>query len=176
MSALAVREVPADLATSINRLHESAVAKARGAVEDARQAGEMLLAVKAQLPHGAFGTWLADNINFTERTAQRYMAVAENWEVIAAKTDTVSDLTLRGALQAIPKRPRPAPHADDLVAAQAQLHREEDVARAVQIQLLACLLDAWDEADAETRARFLETPHVHDGWMEYVRAAAKGWR
>jgi hypothetical protein len=124
---------PDRAAAEINSLHESAVAKARGAVENARRAGELLLEVKARLQHGAFGAWLAANIMFTERTAQRYMAVADNWLAIEAKSDRVSEMTLRGALQAIPRKAKvepevqedavgrePGPHEVDVVDGQAK--------------------------------------------------------
>jgi len=46
------------------------------AIEHARQAGGLLLKVKASLGHGAWLEWLEANVPFNVRTAQRYMAVA----------------------------------------------------------------------------------------------------
>jgi Protein of unknown function (DUF3102) len=41
--------------------------------------GRYLLAAKRCLPHGRFEQWVADECNFTIRTAQAYMNVADFW-------------------------------------------------------------------------------------------------
>ena len=44
--------------------------------------GQLLIKAKNQVPHGEWGNWLADNIDFTIRTADRFMKCAErfsNW-------------------------------------------------------------------------------------------------
>ncbi len=46
------------------------------AVEHARQAGALLLQVKADLGHGRFLAWIEQHFEFTARTAQRYMCAA----------------------------------------------------------------------------------------------------
>lgn len=80
----------------INNQHELAINAANQAVEHAKRAGELLLQVKAELPHGEFGKWLAENVTVSERQAQRYMQKAAG-ELPApaptpAKTDMVSYL------------------------------------------------------------------------------------
>lgn len=57
------------------------------AASDIFAIGERLIAIKTRLGHGHFGAWLRDEFDWDERTAQRYMAVAERF-----KSDTVSDL------------------------------------------------------------------------------------
>jgi hypothetical protein len=42
--------------------------------------GSDLSAIKGKLEHGLFGKWVAAEFNMSERTAQRYMAVAERFE------------------------------------------------------------------------------------------------
>ena len=49
---------------------------ARDATDHARQAGLLLLKVKAEVGHGKFGDRLITNLDFTSRTAHRYMNVA----------------------------------------------------------------------------------------------------
>lgn len=67
--------------------------------------GELLLAVKAGLAHGDFGRWLETEFGWSERTAQRYMQVAE---AFAEKTDTVSLLPPTTLYQlAAPSTPAP---------------------------------------------------------------------
>ena len=80
----------------INTHHSNAMKQAKEAVESAKTAGELLLQVKAKLPHGTWTDWLKDNVNVSERQAQRYMAVAQGKSVplrkLADKSDTVSVL------------------------------------------------------------------------------------
>jgi hypothetical protein len=80
----------------INTHHQNAIKQAQKAIESAKAAGELLLQVKASLPHGTFTSWIKDNLNVSDRQAQRYMAVAQGKPVplrkLADKTDTVSVL------------------------------------------------------------------------------------
>jgi len=41
----------------------------------AMEIGKRLIEVKAMLPHGTWGTWLKDNVDYSERTAQNLMAL-----------------------------------------------------------------------------------------------------
>lgn len=41
--------------------------------------GKRLIEVKAMLPHGTWGTWLQDNVDYSERTAQNLMALHETY-------------------------------------------------------------------------------------------------
>lgn len=98
------------VASEINQAHAHAIEHADSAIGFARQAGELLLQVKDDLPHGAFLTWLAANCTVSDRQARRYMAAAQGKPVPirklastapvlqlidAPKTDTVSDLTAK---------------------------------------------------------------------------------
>ena len=91
-----MNDIQPSIASELNKLHELAIGTARQAVDYAKQAGELLLKVKAQLPHGEFGRWRENNTALTERTCQRYMAVAMGKEVsirtLASNPDTVSVL------------------------------------------------------------------------------------
>jgi hypothetical protein len=64
-----------------------------------------LIEAKAILPHGKWLPWLKNEFDWSERTAQRYMLVAE-----LAKTDKLSDLSdeplsaLASAPAAVPTR------------------------------------------------------------------------
>jgi Protein of unknown function (DUF3102) len=61
----------------------------RQAASSIIEIGKQLTAVKQWLGHGPLGPWLQAEFDWNERTAQRYMRVAE---VFGDKTDTVSDL------------------------------------------------------------------------------------
>jgi len=55
--------------------------------QDLVEIGQKLVEVKARLGHGLFGPWLQAEFEWSERTAQRFMSVAQ-----AFKSDTVSVL------------------------------------------------------------------------------------
>ena len=99
-------DIRTTIASEINEHHAIATAKAGEAIHHAKEAGRLLLEVKAALPHGEFGKWLEQNITVSVRQAQRYIAVAEGKQVpiraLASKSDTVSHLT-EGAEPQIPE-------------------------------------------------------------------------
>jgi hypothetical protein len=82
------------LAGEINSLHHKAIEHADKAINFAKQAGELLLQVKADLTHGDFLPWLAANCVVSPRQAQRYMAAAQGkpLPVSMIKSDTMSHL------------------------------------------------------------------------------------
>lgn len=68
-----VIEFPRD---DINREHRLARQSAESAVEHAIRCGQMLADVKAALPHGQFGRWVAEHCEFSGRAARAYMRAA----------------------------------------------------------------------------------------------------
>lgn len=56
--------------------------------------GAHLLTVKANLPHGEWLTWLTESVNFSERTAERFMRLVREWD----NPTTLSDLGASRAL------------------------------------------------------------------------------
>ena len=101
------RRIPADLgatAGEINAHHaaarkkaDEAIRKADAAVHHAREAGRLLLDVKAVLPHGQFIAWCRENLKVSARQAQRYMAASQGkpppLKTLASKSDTMSHLS-----------------------------------------------------------------------------------
>lgn len=95
MSAAVTIDSPdglAVLALQINAEHAQAQKHAGIAIEHARRAGELLIRVKDELPHGQWLPWLAANCAVSDRQAQRYMRAARGLPLPmrAIKTDTVS--------------------------------------------------------------------------------------
>lgn len=90
----------ANTAAAINASHRLAQKHADEALLHAKACGDALARVKAAMPHGTWLTWLAANVEFSPRQAQRYMAAAagrlpaQRSEVAemakAIKCDTVS--------------------------------------------------------------------------------------
>jgi hypothetical protein len=162
------------LAREIEREHQAAYGKAREALEHARRAGELLLQAKAAVGHGQFGKWLTEHVSFAERTAQAYMRIASNWPAIeAAKTATVADLTVRGALSAVRTSTVPAKRSRAVARPMRDKNAKRMLQELDQIQVLACLLDAWDEADADTRLKFFQTLHGRNEFMPVVQTSAR---
>jgi len=82
------------LAQDIRREHEAAQQAFASAVEHAVRCGELLAEAKAQVRHGAWLPWLAENFPASVRTAQGYMR-------LAAQPDTqgLAHLGIEGALR-----------------------------------------------------------------------------
>lgn len=80
----------------INAHHNAATGSAATAVDNAKAAGDLLLELKANLPHGEFIKCITARTKVSIRQAQRYMAVAQGKPVpvrkLADKSDTVSHL------------------------------------------------------------------------------------
>ena len=71
------RAISTAVVDEINRHHRAAQSHAAKAVDHAKQAGERLLKVKAEIGHGGWLRWLEENCEVSARQAQRYMGVAE---------------------------------------------------------------------------------------------------
>jgi hypothetical protein len=83
----------------------------RRAVQDIIEIGSRLIEAKKIAPHGAWLPWLDHEFGWTERTARRYMSVAE----LAAKSDNVSDLNVPiSALYSLAAPSTPAEAIDEI--------------------------------------------------------------
>ena len=113
-----------NLATEIRVEHAAAQQHAERAIEHAKRAGQLLMQVKAELPHGEFLPWIDANLEVSRRQAQRYMRAAQGKPMTARKikSDTVSHLGWlpdRGLLATAVLRPdahieiQAVPHAPD---------------------------------------------------------------
>jgi Protein of unknown function (DUF3102) len=90
-----------ELAKRIKACIEEIGKATHGVLMRAIEAGDLLLQAKAGIDHGRWGKWLETSCDLSERTAQRYMKIAEGRAKIEAKlkekSATVADLTLRQA-------------------------------------------------------------------------------
>lgn len=85
------------LAEEIRREHHAARRASGEALRHAIAAGERLIEAKALLEHGQWLPWLAEQ-DIPERTARLYARIARHKDIIDAKSATVADMTLRGAV------------------------------------------------------------------------------
>jgi len=113
-----------DLAGQINSEHAAAVRAATTAVDHARCCGDLLLQAKAEIGHGGFLAWLADHCHVGERQARRYMRLASHWKAIESKTDSASDLTIKGALRLVSEEPSVLDMASAMVAELESIARQ----------------------------------------------------
>lgn len=87
-----------NLAAEINEEHRLCEAALRNGLAHALKAGEMLVEAKSHTRHGEWGSWLADNFDGSERTAQAYLRLALNWGELENRNG-VADLSFRGAMK-----------------------------------------------------------------------------
>ena len=93
-----------DLAERIRSADQRMAAASREAAELSLEAGRLLIEAKAECRHGQWLPFL-ERAGMAERQAQRLMTLARS----GLKTDTVSDLGIRGALEMAAKRKLPKP-------------------------------------------------------------------
>ncbi|UOG62587.1 DUF3102 domain-containing protein [Leptospira noguchii] len=77
-------------AEKISMLHTSIETNIKNAIRNAIKIGELLIEKKSRLGHGKFIPWITTNLPFSERTAQRYIKLFENRDLL--NTTPVSDL------------------------------------------------------------------------------------
>ena len=97
------------LAAEIRSAHADIRRGALAIAERALAAGTALAEAKAGISHGGWTTWLQANTGLTERTARRYMQLAES----GIKSATVADLGIRGAAESIARVSRRRDTLDD---------------------------------------------------------------
>jgi DNA repair exonuclease SbcCD ATPase subunit len=121
--------------------------------------GKRLKEVKAMLPHGTWGTWLQDNVDYSERTAQNLMALHDTYSGMSPAqiegigySQAVALLGIESEIltEAIENNDIPAMSTQEVEELAKQL-REEQKARA-GIQLELDILKGADQRakDAET--------------------------
>ena len=94
----------ANVPAEINRLHSEIIEAARTTIEKAIRIGELLTRAKRDAGHGTWGSWMKSNLNFSERSAQRYMRLFDKRHLV--KSDTLSDLSQAYALLTEPQPER----------------------------------------------------------------------
>jgi len=86
------------IARDIGRAYEQCKQAFQAGAGYTRQAGVLLIEARKQVEGHNWLAWLSDNVPFTERTAQRYIRIAEDWDRLSAESDSPSHLGVREAL------------------------------------------------------------------------------
>jgi len=84
-------------AIRLRELHVSMIAHARKIGAEAIEAGDTLMRVKAGLDHGEWLPWLKANVQFSARTAEKYMRCYERRDELKAKFESDSNFSLSDA-------------------------------------------------------------------------------
>jgi hypothetical protein len=95
-----------ELATKIKDCHRAVESAAKTVVQNAMAAGFALIDAKRQKPHGGWLPWVKKECGLSERTAQRYMKLANGKSKLEQKlredkSVTMADLSLAEALRLI---------------------------------------------------------------------------
>jgi hypothetical protein len=77
-------------AAAINRRHRACMEATRDALQSAYDCGRLLIEEKELHPHGTWTRWIKENCELSERTAQRYMAIARDWDKIQEAGEVLS--------------------------------------------------------------------------------------
>jgi len=105
-AALSEVELVSRIAEQLKQMNDYAVSIKKTVLHQAIKLGELLLQAKERVGHGKFGEWLqTNNLDISERSAQRYMMLKAEWPKIEAwckaNSATVADLSLNKAQQII---------------------------------------------------------------------------
>lgn len=154
------------LAAAINDDHDAVEHMARSTLDRARAAGDKLIQAKAQVEHGQWLPWLAANCpRLATRTAQAYMKLAREWEVLTLKYAESAHLTLDSALKLLAAPTAPAELEPLTPEEEAERERlEQNVFRAFEGQERA--VNALRERLAEARNLLAAHPGAFWDWCE----------
>lgn len=103
-----------DLAQKINTAHRLAEKQYQSAIAQARLAGEYLSEAKSQVQSGQWQNWVAQNCQFSLRTAQVYMRIFSNWEMLEAQESAPKSLDSALALLALPREEKEDPIPEEM--------------------------------------------------------------
>ena len=162
----------------VKRLHAAVTAHAHDAREKALRIGEVLTGVKGSLRHGEWLPWLTANLpEITPRTAQSYMRVWTNRDLLKNETDSYLVENLTAALAAISRHQQADPEADhdatndQPVSGSGERSRKRELLRDLDADFVAGL-ETEDVAVLELLAERL--PEWRTGLLEATRHEIDG--
>ena len=94
----------AALAPRIKQAHDRYIEGSRKSLAHAREAGRLLLEAKGLGTHGQWEQWVKHNCQFSLRTAEAYMRIADRWKDLEAKAQDLALLGIEQALQTLAQR------------------------------------------------------------------------
>ena len=141
-----------ELIVSVNNEHRQAKeCVIKGALHAVR-AGELLWQAKRKSVHGQWLEWIAENCEFSERTAQLYMNLASALPQMA-NPQRIADLSLTGAIKMIEGLKSPD---ENPIPKGRSSKRTDKVTEAIKNSPLSILEKAWEQAGENERSIFLK--------------------
>jgi Protein of unknown function (DUF3102) len=140
-----------ELAEKLNYEHRQLKECVIKGAHHAIKAGELLWEAKRKAGHGRWLDWLAENCEFSERTAQIYMKLAN--ELRLANPQRIADLSLTAAIEMI--EDLKAPEGDPIPKVRTT-KKTDKLAEAIKNAPFAILERAWDQASENERSIFLK--------------------
>lgn len=178
MAEMADEDLDADGGRDIETITGEILEAKRVGGEAILTIGRCLAEAKAVLPHGEWLPWLTERVEFSERTAQRFMRLAQEW----SNPTTLSDL---GASKALALLALPPEERDQFIAQSHAVDGQEkevidmsarELEKAIRERKEA--LAAAEEADAkarsaeEARAKMEADMKMLKGLLESAKAEA----
>jgi Protein of unknown function (DUF3102) len=141
-----------ELVTRLNNEHRQVKECVIKGAQHAVKAGELLWQAKRKAGHGQWLEWIAENCEFSERTAQLYMKLADDLPQMA-NPQCIADLSLSGAIKMIEGLKSPDENPIPKVRSSK---RTDKLTEAIKNSPLAILERAWEQAGQNERSIFLK--------------------
>jgi hypothetical protein len=139
-----------ELVARVNQEHKQVKECVIKGAQHAVKAGELLWEAKRKAGHGRWLEWIAENCEFSERTAQLYMNLATALPQVA-NPQSIADLSLTGAIKMIEDLKSP----DENPIPKARSSKKTDkLTEAIKNSPLAILQRAWEETGENERLLF----------------------
>lgn len=133
--------------------------------------GQRLIEAKEMLPHGQWLTWLTDQVEFSERTAQDFMRLAREW----SNPQTLADL---GKAKALKLLLLPAAEREDFMEAHdvpnmstrelEQAIRERDEAK-IKLKVLSEQVETLEKHNTDLETMALDYTNQNDDLKARIR-------
>jgi hypothetical protein len=164
-----------ELAAAIDEAHEKSRRCHELSNQYALRAGQHLLVVKQRLGHGKFGKWLTDNVNVSQRQAERYLKLFEGREELnELNADWLTEWSMSLALAKLgDQRPE---HDDEDESGAAAVDEEdedepEDEAEEVRAEEATGRKAQSGEEDDDRPEEEQASPRLTDKQLRQARAA-----
>jgi|SRR6516165_3574606 hypothetical protein len=140
-----------ELVARVNDEHKQVKECVIKGAQHAVKAGELLWEAKRKAGHGRWLEWIAENCEFSDRTAQLYMKLANALPQVA-NPQSIADLSLTGAIKMIEDLKSP----EENPIPKARSKKTDKLAEAIKNSPLAILQRAWEELGENERSIFLK--------------------
>jgi Protein of unknown function (DUF3102) len=150
-----------NLAAEINKSQEAIKTALWHGAMHAVHCGRALKRAKEMIPFGQFLEFLSEKCTVSERTAQLYMKLADEYPTLEAKAQCVADLTVNEAIRLL--EPLKAPTEPTVRGTRKRRGASAIVTDAISRDPLTVLNKAWDAANEPDRNTFTKRINTTGG-------------